>query len=48
MPLYTFHCEGCNKIYELLIKLKDYDEIVICPECGKIMTKLITPVMFKV
>jgi putative FmdB family regulatory protein len=48
MPLYTYHCKECVKIYELLIKLEDYDEIVVCPECGKVMDKLITPVMFKI
>lgn len=48
MPLYVFSCKECNKIYELLIKLADYDEVVVCPECGKVMMKLITPVMFKI
>lgn len=47
IPLYIYVCQKCNKIFELLIKLADYNDVVICPDCGKVMTKLITPVMFK-
>jgi len=47
MPLYSFHCHKCNKIWELLIKLADYDKEVECPDCGTVLKRMITPVPFK-
>lgn len=47
MPLYVFRCKHCEKLWELLIKLKDFDKEVECPECGEKLTRLMCPVPFK-
>jgi putative FmdB family regulatory protein len=48
LPLYSFECDKCQKEYEALIKLKDFDEPVKCPHCGKKLKRIMKPVMFKV
>jgi putative FmdB family regulatory protein len=47
MPLYSFHCPKCNKIWELLIKLGDYDKEVECPTCKAVLKRMLSPVPFK-
>jgi len=42
VPLYTYYCIDCEKIYEIIIKLKDCDKKVDCPHCGKELKKHIT------
>jgi len=32
MPLFEYHCEGCDAEFELLIR---GDESPACPECGQ-------------
>lgn len=48
MPLYLFECKKCNKLWELLIKLKDFDKEVKCPECNKKLKRLVCPIPFKI
>jgi putative FmdB family regulatory protein len=38
LKMFDFECKECNLKIEKLIREKD---IVICPECGRVMTKLI-------
>ncbi len=33
MPLYEYHCEGCNLIYEALRPIREASLPVPCPEC---------------
>jgi len=37
--LYTYHCVDCAKIYEIMVKLKDYDKEIKCPHCKKPLKK---------
>ncbi len=48
MPLYLFECRNCEKLWELLVSLKDYDKVIECPDCGAKLKRLITPVLFSV
>jgi len=33
MPIYDYHCNDCNKAFELLVKSTT---ILACPECGSL------------
>lgn len=48
LPLYTYWCKKCEKLYEVMIKLKDYGTEVKCPHCKKTTEKIITPVRFSI
>ena len=48
MPLYTFTCEKCQKVYEVLVPLKDYGNVVKCPHCKKKLEMKIMPVYISV
>lgn len=39
MPLYTYHCKDCAKLFELIVKLEDVDKEIKCPSCGKTLKK---------
>jgi predicted nucleic acid-binding Zn ribbon protein len=46
MPLYSMSCSKCLKIYEVGVKLPDYDKIETndgpkCPHCDEVLKKLI-------
>jgi len=45
---YTYECNGCNKRYEVDMKLSECNQRVKCPYCKKIIKKVLTPVRFKV
>ena len=47
MPLYLYQCKKCNKLWELLIKLIDFDKEVKCPDCGETLKRLVCPVPFR-
>jgi putative FmdB family regulatory protein len=40
MPLYEFRCSQCDRITELLVRLRD--AAPPCPQCGGAMHKLIS------
>jgi len=40
MPIYEYRCERCG--YEVEELVKDSDEAVYCPKCGKQMTRKIS------
>lgn len=31
MPFYTYHCQGCDSVFETLVR---GDDIPACPQCG--------------
>ncbi|MCR6629812.1 MAG: zinc ribbon domain-containing protein [Magnetospirillum sp.] len=31
MPFYSYHCPGCDTVFETLVR---GDEVPACPECG--------------
>ncbi len=49
MPIYQFWCDNCLTPCEVqmtLAKLKEYDKgdkVIECPNCGKVLKKLISP-----
>ena len=34
MPLYEYHCEKCDKMFEALRPLRESDASTPCPDCG--------------
>lgn len=48
MPLYVQDCEDCKKMYEVLVPLSRSEEEIKCPHCGRVTTRIIMPVYFKV
>lgn len=35
MPTYEYFCETCEREFELIITLREHDEItILCPNCG--------------
>lgn len=47
MPLHDYFCTDCEKVYEVLVPLKDTDKKVPCPKCEKPLKKRIAPVRIK-
>ena len=39
MPLYTYSCKHCLRIFELIVKLKDCEKEIKCPHCGEPLKK---------
>lgn len=44
--MYVYHCKDCNKLFEALVKLKDFDNIVRCPECREEMKRCMSAPYF--
>lgn len=44
MPLLQYTCENCKKDFEELVK--NFDEEVLCPDCGKIALRIYSGKMF--
>ena len=34
MPIYDYQCDDCGKTYDVLHKVREVVEDVICPQCG--------------
>lgn len=50
MPIYTFKCEKCNYVDELLMTLTlyaDKKDLINCPDCDSIMRRTIEPLNFR-
>lgn len=49
MPLYSYHCKKCQKIFEAIIKLEDANKKIDCPYCvpKRKLKKIMTPVFFR-
>ena len=41
MPLYSYYCLDCEKTYEAIVPLKEYDKKIKCPKCKKKLNKYI-------
>jgi putative FmdB family regulatory protein len=48
MPLYTYSCTDCLTIYEMIVKLKDYNRPIKCPKCDKELKKQMDAPSFKI
>lgn len=35
MPLYEYHCDGCDNRFEILQRIGEGPEGLSCPECGE-------------
>lgn len=42
MPTYEYLCEGCNRKFEEIRPISEYDAPVSCPECGGAGKKLVS------
>lgn len=40
MPLYEYHCEKCDKVFEALRPIKDSDVPAPCPSCGALADRI--------
>ncbi len=34
MPRYEYHCEACDKSFELALTFREHDGKIKCPKCG--------------
>jgi putative FmdB family regulatory protein len=34
MPVYEYHCEGCDHRYNVLTRIEESEEVRPCPQCG--------------
>ena len=49
MPIFEYHCHGCEGEFQLLILKKQEEEQLVCPVCGsRSLKKLISRVVFHV
>lgn len=44
MPILQYFCKNCNKGFEELVK--NHDETVVCPDCGKAAVRCYNGKMF--
>ena len=42
MPLYEYHCERCERRFEILRRASERDEPAPCPECGEATERALT------
>lgn len=42
MPLYTYHCELCDKEFDDSAKLAEYKDPRPCPQCGTVSPRVLT------
>jgi putative FmdB family regulatory protein len=44
MPIYDYECMKCQKVFEVILKIGEGVDGLICPECGtKKLRQRITP-----
>ena len=41
MPLYSYHCEQCDEVYENMRSIKQRDVKLICPRCKESCTRIL-------
>lgn len=46
MPIYDYYCEGCDKDFEIVKSIKEYDGKDECPICKNIGQRIISTVTF--
>ncbi len=42
MPLYEYHCEKCDKVFEALRPLRESDASTPCPDCSSDADRILT------
>jgi len=42
MPIYDYSCDKCEKDFEVLKSIKEYDGIDTCPKCGNLGRRLLS------
>lgn len=47
MPIYEYHCSGCEEAHEVLRKIAEMDEPEACPACGKECRRVLSRSSFK-
>jgi putative FmdB family regulatory protein len=50
MPIYEFHCDNCNKQYEIKMSMSEHEnqkDKLTCQECHVILTQSVAPLNFK-
>ena len=51
MPLYQYHCQRCDEVFEALRPVRESDQPAPCPACGRnaerIMPTSFAPMSFK-
>lgn len=45
MPIYEYHCKGCNKDFEVLQKITE-KPMAKCPDCGKRVKRILSQTSF--
>ncbi len=48
MPLFDCYCLNCDDTYEALIPLEELQENISCPQCGQILSRLMSAPYFVV
>jgi putative FmdB family regulatory protein len=43
MPLYTYECENCGRIFELTLSLKDHVTTTVCQVCDGDARQILVP-----
>lgn len=39
MPLYEYHCKGCNSVFEKLVTFAEASRMPVCPVCRSLETE---------
>ena len=42
MPTYNFSCDKCMEIYEFMVPLVELEKEIECPDCGKVLKRLLS------
>lgn len=41
MPLFEYYCHDCERTFEAIVPLKEYNKKVKCPKCKKDLKKYV-------
>ncbi|MAH03380.1 transcriptional regulator, partial [Candidatus Pacearchaeota archaeon] len=41
MPIYSYHCEQCDEVYENMRSIKQRDVKLICPQCKESCSRIL-------
>ncbi len=43
MPIYEYHCEACERRFEVLTSFSERDRARVCPSCESTRTRVLVP-----